>query len=214
MIYALTNCLWSQCAISVREVCPGNITQCRACAEGLANRSLCPGSCEERGKCGSKWMEASCNPSPAPPTAQELKCYAVAEHNCAQNHSQGHAYAANYTECRACMEAIVPCPKQCERGTRCQGAWFETACHRLAPPVIPKPHPLPPAPLLGPAHCQIQVGVKKLPFNPTDTEVILLEGALFDSVTTVFVAIANNHRETRNSLRFFLGIYIRHRRSV
>ena len=201
----------TECAIQARESRPPtNLTLCRAWAERLVNQSACPGVCVERGKCELKWIEAACSPPPPPPTAQQLACYAVAEHRCAQNRSGGHAYAANYTECRQCMEAISPCPNQCAKGTRCQGAWFETGCHRLAPPVQPKPvHPLP-RPLLGPAHCQIQVGVKQHPFDPTSDEVVAIDGGLFDSVTTgtemVFDANTRGTKRMRHNADDFFDV--------
>jgi hypothetical protein len=202
----------TECAIEVGKVClSSNLTQCRRCVEKLVNTSACPGACQERGECELKWATTGCAPPPPPPTPQELACYAVAEHKCAQNRSGVHAYAANYTECRDCMEALSPCPDQCMKGTRCQPAWFETACHRLVPPVHSKPHPPPPRPLLGPAHCQIQVGVKKNPFNRSDHEVVPIDGALFDSVETgtemVFDANTRGTRRMRHNADDFFEVY-------
>eukprot|EP01045_Picozoa_sp_COSAG04_P002623 COSAG04_NODE_97_length_26459_cov_6.507246_11_plen_1116_part_00 len=98
-------------AVTKRRCPPGNKTACTECAEDLMKRD-CPAACMYRGSCYSKWVLPSCAPPPAPPTSQQLACYGLAATACAQNHSGGHAYAANYTACRLCMEAITPCPEQ------------------------------------------------------------------------------------------------------
>lgn len=138
-------------------------------------------------------------PPPKPVTPQQEACIAVAEKLCAQNHSGGHAFAPNYTKCRACMEAVMPCPLQCTVGTRCQGAWFELACHKMAPPRPPSPpRPIKPV-VVGSAHCSIEVGVKSRPFDPSNDTIQPIQNAVFDSEVTGTEMLFDV--STRSSLR-------------
>ena len=233
----------TECKINVASGCPidpANKTVCTGCAERLMDMS-CPVGCMSKGVCDSKFALAACALPPAPPTTQQLKCYAVAAKSCAQNRSGGQAHASNYTMCLDCMKALCvrnsflpfafrcvstvptacrsfcdrrsPCPAACMMASkpgRCQRAWFERGCHKMAPPAPPpKPRPTKPgcgvgfaghgwtepcAPIVGIGHCQIEVGVRERPFATTlggdgvpvfDGNIVPVAGrSLFDSLTT------------------------------
>ena len=200
----------TECVLNVQKWCkidPENKTSCSSCVAGLMISS-CPAGCVSHSshgyECASKSMLQACVP---PPTVQELQCEAVVKAKCAQNRTGGHSYAANYTKCLACMK-VLPCPAACHDTPigKCQPAWFEKGCKGLEPPRPPKPtkpgcangfagHGFggPCAPVLGPAHCQIQVGVREHPFATKladgvpvyEGEVIPVPGrSLFDSIET------------------------------
>jgi len=95
------------------------------------------------------------------------------------------------------MRAVTPCPQVCVKG-RCQGVWFEQACHRMEPPSPPKPPKPPPGPkVIGPADCQIEVGVKESPFDPHNDTVVPIDGAVFDQTTGLEMLFDVNTRATR-----------------
>jgi hypothetical protein len=195
----------TQCKQRIGNLCPThNRTACDACAAAIAARPLseCPDGCTHAGKCYD--LQHACVSPPPPPSVQELACYAVVRKLCAQNQSNGHAYASNYTKCKQCMTQQHPCPKACSKGTRCEGAWFEHGCHAMQPPQRPqKPKPLPPAPILDQMHCQIEVGVRKNPFDRHDREVVAMPGVKpFDSLTTGLEMLFDvNARATRRMRR-------------
>ena len=116
----------TECKLNVQRACPvpgtGHNSTCMRCAAALLNRS-CPAGCWSGSTCDARLVAEACDP---PPTAQQLRCFAVVESKCAQNRTGGHSFAANYTKCLECARAMSPCPSACQSpSNRCEGAWFE-----------------------------------------------------------------------------------------